>query len=359
MELIHLNIYDVLELIKIKIEGLNPVPSRYLISRGNANGFEELVPEIVDEISSEIKEQATLKSVVHYGKNFPDMDLILDDVRYGLELKSRNNGSWDVPGNSVFESVSDQNYEEIFLLFGSHKKGIPQIKIKYRPYWEVTAGIAVTHSPRFKINMNATESVFETSEDYKKLQNMPEEEKIMFLQSHLRNNTTGLKWFVPPTPHTIKPINLNSMKLEVKAQVISEVLVLYPQDLLNQPRGIYRRSTEHVLVSHFYYRSSFRDFFSASGKWEVNGVHFPKVLNRLYDNREIILDIIKNANTDFKELALASWSDFLDFTFTEEPFKDRYFIILDKIGEQHFAELLNDAKINRLSDFLSNYITFE
>jgi len=109
-----LNIDDVLELVKIKIEKLNPVPERYLVSRGNVNGFEELVPEIVDEIISETSGNINLESVVHYGKYFPDMDLILNGIRYGLELKSRNNGSWDVPGNSVFERVSDQNYEEIF-----------------------------------------------------------------------------------------------------------------------------------------------------------------------------------------------------------------------------------------------------
>lgn len=110
-----MNIYDVLELIKIKIENLNPVPTEYLISRGNANGFEDLLPMIVDEVISELKDDIKLESVVHYGKNFPDMDLILNDVRYGVELESRNNGSWDVPGNSVFESVSEQNYTKSIL----------------------------------------------------------------------------------------------------------------------------------------------------------------------------------------------------------------------------------------------------
>lgn len=137
-------------------------------------------------------------------------------------------------------------------MFGSHKKGVPQIKIKYRHYLEVTAGIAVTHSPRFKINMNTQESVFDSLEDYQKLQNMRDEEKIMFLQNYLRNKTSDLKWFVPPTPDTIKPSHLNTLSEEVKSQVISEVLILYPQDLL-KPRGNnYTRTIEYLLVSLFY-----------------------------------------------------------------------------------------------------------
>lgn len=261
-----MNIYDILELIKIKIENLNPVPAEYLISRGNTNGFEELVPVIVEEIISEIGEKVELKSIVHYGKHFPDMELWLNGTRYGLELKSRNNGSWDVPGNSVFESVGDQDYEDIFLLFGSHKKGIPQIKIKYKHYWEATAGISVTHSPRFKINMNATESVFSTVEDYKNLQNMTEEDKVLFLQEYLRDNTYGLKWFIPPAPDTIKPTHLNSLSDKVKSQIVSEVLILFPQDLLKSKGNVYTRTTEHLLISYFYYSHSLRDFFSAGGQ---------------------------------------------------------------------------------------------
>lgn len=351
-----MSIYDVLELVKIKIESLDPVPEQYLVSRGNVNGFEELVPLIVSEIIAEMGTDSKLEMVVHYGKNFPDMDLIIDGIRFGIELKSRNNGSWDVPGNSVFESVSDQEYEEIFLLFGSHKKGIPRMKVRYKHYWEVTSGISVTHSPRFKVNMNADESVFKSSADYKKLQSMEDEDKILFLQDYLKNNTSGLKWFVPAAPDTVKPLHLNALSDTVKNQVICETLILYPQDLLRPKGNSYTRTIEYLIVTHFYYSHSLRDFFSAGGQWDVNGVKFPQTVKRLHDNREIILDMIKNSNSDWRELAYQSWET-AGFYFSDEPFEDCYFTVLNQLGEMFFPELLKDSKIDKLSNFLLNYTT--
>lgn len=53
-------------------------------------------------------------------------------------------------------------------------------------------------------------------------------------------------------------------------------------------------------------------------------------------------------------MAHESWKS-LDLCFEKEPLKDCYFKVLDTIGEMIFSELLEEVKIGRLSDFLSNY----
>lgn len=348
------DIIYVLELIKNKIESINPVPEEYLVSKGSYNGFENLVPVIAEQISKEI--DGDLKVVSHLGHHFPDMDLILNGVKYGIELKSRNNGSWDTNGNSVFESISEKEYEEIFLLFGTSKKGIPRIKIRYAPYWQVTSSITVTHSPRFKINMDTESSVFTSSDEYEKLRNFTEKEKVMFLQNYLKTNTTGVKWFVPQDDNTIKPTSLNSLDSKLKEKISAEIFILYPQDLLSTItsgalRSDYSRSAEFLIMNYYYYSSSFRDFFSAGGKWEYNDVKFPQVIKRIYEHRQTIIETLENANSAFKELAYDSWNE-LNLSLGKVSFIDDYKKVLDYLGKQSFPTELKESRVNNLSNLL-------
>ncbi|WP_242227312.1 hypothetical protein [Bacillus cereus group sp. BfR-BA-01315] len=349
-----MDILSILEMIKVKIESMNPVPQEYLVSKGSYNGFEDLVPKIAEQVSREIDDD--LKVSLHLGHHFPDLDLILNGIRYGVELKSRNNGSWDTNGNSVFESISDKEYEEIFLLFGTYKKGIPRIKVRYAPYWKVTSSITVTHSPRFKINMDTQESVFSSSGEYDKLRNCTEKEKVIFLQNYLKNNTTGVKWFVPRDDKVIKPTSLNSLDSKIKEKVSAEIFILYPQDLLNTTtkgaiRSDYSRSAEYLIMNHYYYSSSFRDFFSAGGQWEYNSVKFPQVIKRIHENRQAILETLENANLAFKELAYNSWEE-LNLSLEKARFVDDYKIVLDYLGKLNFPVEMKKSNLINLSNLL-------
>ncbi|WP_054745673.1 hypothetical protein [Amylolactobacillus amylophilus] len=258
-----MNIFDVLNLFKSKIEDLNPINKKYLISRGNQNGFEDLVPEIAETIKTEISDTTIFDYKVHLGHHFPDMDLIVNGDCFGLELKSRSNGSWDTNGNSVFESITDEDYQDIFLLFGSKEPGKDHLLVRFDYYWKVTSAINVTHSPRFKINMDTNESVFKDAQEYYQLRDKTEMEKVAFLQNYLKEHTTGTKWFVPQdsSSESIKPTSLNLLPQNIQNQVKAEVLVLFPQDLITSKKANYARAHEFIITNHFYYSSSFRDFF--------------------------------------------------------------------------------------------------
>lgn len=350
-----MEVKDILELFKVNIEALNPIDKKYLVSKGNQNGFEELVPEIAKKIKSDINNVNIFDYTVHLGHHFPDMDLVINQKRYGLELKSRNNGSWDTNGNSVFESITDEDYEEIFLLFGSKEPNRDHILVKYDYYWKVTTGINVTHSPRFKINMNASNSVFANAEEYNNLREMNEKQKVIFLQTYLKKNTSGIKWFVPQseTPESVKPTSLNSLPITVQDQVKSEVLVLFPQDLITSKKADYTRAHEFIISNHFYYSSSFRDFFSAGGKWKYNGVEFPQSVGTLYRLSPKINEILSQASIEFQNLAYQNWEQ-LNISLDKTSFVKDYYKIIDFIGEFNFSQKLNESKINNLSNLLSS-----
>src|SRR5689334_17863290 len=112
-------ILKLLEVLKQNIEAVIPVKADYLKSSSSYNGFENLVSDLLDNFWIEEMAEYKVEFVLNFSHYFPDIDVLIDDVRYGIELKSRTDGSWKINGGSVFESISSDNYEEIFVLFGT------------------------------------------------------------------------------------------------------------------------------------------------------------------------------------------------------------------------------------------------
>ncbi len=82
------------------------------------------------------------------GQRFPD---IVANQFYGIEVKSTKDNHWTSTGSSIVETTRVENVDDIYLLFGKLGGDIPQFKC--RPYQDVLYDIAVTHSPRYLINM--------------------------------------------------------------------------------------------------------------------------------------------------------------------------------------------------------------
>lgn len=114
----NLTIEIVLDTIKNYIES-NHWDEVYFKSKGNDNGFEKLLEDIIPTIEAKFH---NLKINLISGHHFPDIDIFIDNVKYGIELKSSQKGVWSIPGNSIFESISNEDYVEIFVMFGSRKK---------------------------------------------------------------------------------------------------------------------------------------------------------------------------------------------------------------------------------------------
>lgn len=82
------------------------------------------------------------------GKKFPD---IIAMNYYGVEVKSTKEDMWTSTGSSILESTRVQGIERIYMTFG--KLGGDPIEFLSRPYEECISDIAVTHMPRYRINM--------------------------------------------------------------------------------------------------------------------------------------------------------------------------------------------------------------
>lgn len=349
-----MDIIDVLELIRKKIESIDHLEDRFLRSKGNDNGFEELFPLIAEEVANELPPPNSLTVEVHLGHHFPDVDLFFNGLKYGVELKSRNNGSWSTNGNSVLESITGEGYEEIYLFFGSKIPKEKRLLIKFAPYWQTTSNIKVTHSPRFTIDMvNLDNSVFKSKEEYDNLREMDESSKINYLQKFLKENSIGAKWYTAPS-ETISSTSFSDLPLEQKNQICVELLILFPDDLLIGSRNNkYARSAKYLLETYFVYNPSLRDLFSAGGVYSFHNTDFPKIIGTLASLKELIVYTLNNASDDFFELSKDMWKQNLPTDLISTNMYDSFQNILDFIGtEEPYSSLLEQTNANNLSEMI-------
>ncbi|WEB19423.1 hypothetical protein PUW68_12175 (plasmid) [Staphylococcus haemolyticus] len=346
------SINDFLFFIKEKIENTK-VEEKYLKSTSSYNGFEKLFSDLTKDMeinNIEIKE--------NYGHHFPDIDVIVNDVKYGIELKSRTDGSWINNGGSVFESISSQDYKEIYILFGTinKKKYETTYKVAYAPYWTVTESIKVTHKPRYFINMKTQNSIFNKKADYNKIRTMTENEKNNYVQKILRESANKPQWYITEKEEVL-PTLIKDLKKSKVNELITEMLILFPHDLLittginEKGKSDYSRITQYLITNYFYYSPSIRDLFSAGGKFNYNNISFPKIVYQFKIHSPKIIDVLEKQSSDFKEFAYKNWSE-ENIEFSKTNIIEDYKTLLNHLGEKYLKETLKKADESKLTNII-------
>ncbi len=121
----------------------------YYASR-NGTALEDDVKEALDVSAKGTPFENTILKIS--GQKFPD---IIADNLFGIEVKSTNKDHWTSTGSSILESTRVDNIERIYMTFG--KLGGDPIQFLSKPYEKCLYDIAVTHMPRYLINMNLDE----------------------------------------------------------------------------------------------------------------------------------------------------------------------------------------------------------
>lgn len=342
------------------LESKDNLDTSYLTSNGSNNGFEELVKYTIDnDLDLSQFEGHKIVPVFMFGHHFPDINITIDDKLYGLELKSRNNGSWTISGGSVLESISEETYEEIYVLFGSRKIKETHYHIKFKPYWQVADGIKVTHSPRYNLNMDADESdlFYRSQQEYRDAREMSQNDKIAYFKQKISQSVTKPTWYSSETV-TIEPKNFRSLPNKVQNQFKVECLILFLPDILKfskrgQINADYSKVAKYMLSSYFAFSSSTRDIFSAGGQFDYNDARFPKIVQNLRDYQENIKQVLINPklDRDFVELISSNWAT--SYNVNVDLF-DNYKQMLDLIGNQYLSDQLDKCRTPKLSDLIFN-----
>ncbi|NTD96370.1 hypothetical protein G6M26_27075 [Agrobacterium tumefaciens] len=278
------------------------------------------------------------------GISFPD---IIANEYYGVEVKTTIKNHWITTGNSVLETTRKKEVERIFLLFG--KLGDP-VEFRYRAYEDCLSEVVVTHSPRYKIDMNLGKGL--TIFDKIK---MPYDE-LRKLSNPIRPLTDYYKGLLKPgeelwwmdkdgsgeVPSTNMIIRLwSTLSPSEKRGYEAKAFAFFPIILSKDSRK-YNKLAIWLSTSQGVVCTSLRDSFSAGGRvtLTLEGVVFfdlPQVFKTIFDLKERIVQIIKESNPE--ELSL-HWE-------TKVSERNKFSIWLD-MAEYFSGNSIGKGRINPL-----------
>lgn len=247
-----------------------------------SKGAQKLEPEVkvaLDIVAKGTKFENTIEIIS--GQRFPD---IVAAKYYGIEVKSTKEDKWTMIGGSVAEGTRVEDVEHIFILFGKLHK---PVEFRTRRYEECLCDIAVTHSPRYKIDMELPkgETIFDKMgiayDEMRKLDN-PINPVVKYFRSILKPGES--LWWVNGEDATEgeAPAKIRMWKTLSKKE---------REELIAQGFTLW------LVANHGVVSSSMRDPFSAGGQidFEVNGrlyERLPQKYGQLAANKNRVEEIV-------------------------------------------------------------------
>ncbi len=263
---------------------------KYYATRGG-NPLEDDVLVALEESAKGTDFENTIEKVS--GQKFPD---IVAAKLYGVEVKSTKEDHWTSTGSSILETTRVSSVERIYMTFG--KLGGNPIEFLSKPYEECLYDIAVTHMPRYRIDMRLKkgETIFDKIgipyDELRKMDN-PIAPVAKYYRGQLKPGES-LWWTGDNTDEAVSAkIRLwKNVSFDEKRRFMVYGCVNYPEVF----KGDYDRyalwlTSQGVVDSHI------RDQFSAGGKEEFclssgNNVRLPGIFRRVRENSDYIVRLL-------------------------------------------------------------------
>lgn len=299
--------------------------------------LEEDVCEALKNCSKGTKFENSIQLVS--GAQFPD---IIAAHYYGVEVKSTIKNHWTSTGSSILESTRIPNVERIFMTFG--KLGTP-VEFRSRPYEECLSEIAVTHYPRYKIDMNLKkgETIFDkmgiSYDDLRKMSN-PSAPVAKYYRSKLKPGES-LWWSQDveniqeeTVPMTVKLFS--TLDKEEKDIYRVQMVTLFPT-LLGCSQSKYDNPSLWLLTQKGIISTHIRDEFSAGGQVEMKTqtgiiVKMPAIFGRIEKYKKEIIrtlnfssiqTLTENWKENLREDRLCQWCELCAKNYAQED-KSKY-----------------------------------
>lgn len=269
----------------------------YYANRGG-HLLERDVCDAISECAKGTAFQGTIQLVS--GSSFPD---IVANKFYGVEVKSTNKNHWTSIGSSILESTRIQDVERIFLTFG--KLGHP-VEFLSRPYEECLSGIAVTHYPRYQIDMrlNAGETIFDkmgiSYDDLRRMEN-PVAPVSAYYKSRLKPGER--LWWAGDDVETSAPATLrlwSNLTRPEKETLTIKGYALFPELIADgkEIKDKYNNFALWLVTDHGIVNNHLRDGFSAGGQVDLptmtmQMVRMPATFGRINRYRTLIAHTIE------------------------------------------------------------------
>lgn len=227
-------------------------------------------------------------------KYFPD---IVINKYYGVEVKSSQK-DFKTLGGSILESTRKEDIERIFLVFGKLKT---PVEFKARAYEECLYDVAVTHYPRYQIDMDLKENetiFYKAGVSYDDFRKNPMEELKKYYKPRLKDGQS-LWWLDSEEKASSAIVRLfHTLKKNEKDHLISQMLAYFPEIIYLNNNRKFNRAALWLSIEKSIVNTSIRDSFSAGGQCDIFGSTMPKIFFTILEHKETIKNILENTISD-------------------------------------------------------------
>lgn len=247
----------------------------HLYKACSSDELEKVTERLLIDISPAtpfLKEDIRLVS----GHSFPD---IMATDFYGVEVKQTSTAHWTSTGSSIVETTRAPWADKIYMLFGSLGQEPPAFLC--RPYEECLSGIAVTHSPRYLIDMHLREkgekTIFEklrtTYDSFRRNPSRIDMVRQYYVAESLKHGKHEMPWWVGR--HSLsEDLNEETKRLgmwsdsDMQEELKAQMVVLFPEVI----KGDYANAALWLCTHRYLICLNLRDQFTAGGQWKkLNG----------------------------------------------------------------------------------------
>lgn len=286
-------------------------------------------------------------------QHFPD---ILVGDNYGVEVKSTKGNTWVSTGSSIVESLRDEQVQRVYMMFGRLYE--PDIDFRCKPYEECLYDISVTHSPRYLINMDLSDSsqtIFSKMHTpYDNFRNADNQISIVrqyYRDKFRREKRRGeMPWWIGDDVSGSLPSALQQSGGLRMMNILDEYskryltlcgFILFPE-ILGKSMTKYQNFALWLCSRHSVICSSLRDEFSAGGKGNIyindrlKWGSVPKIICNLFSFVNDIRNVFTEHNGVYDEI-----SYYADYYKSGEDLK----VLWERCVQSHFDKLLGKDRI--------------
>ena len=306
-------------------------PNKYTSKGGSA--LESVVMDALEACARGSEFEGTFELIS--GHRFPD---IVAAKLYGVEVKSTNSDHWTSTGSSILESTRVPEVNRIYMTFG--KLGGKSIEFLSKPYEECLSDIAVTHMPRYLIDMHLQKgkTIFDKMKiPYEELRQMdnPVTPVAQYYRSQLKPGQS--LWWTGDNSETVVPVTVklwNTLSKTDKDHLAAQGLVLFPEVLKSGDNNKYNRYSLWLVTEKGIVSTNIRDSFSAGGQETIRiatgvEVRLPAVFRRIKLFRNKIERLLNNIDevalkqywgvSAIKENRLQQWCELIANIVGQDP----------------------------------------
>ena len=268
------------------------------------------------------------------GHSFPD---IMATDYCGVEVKSTKDDKWTSVGSSIIESTRNTTVENIYMLFGKLGGNPPEFKL--RPYQDCLCEIAVTHSPRYMINMELAEkeNIFsKMKKPYESFRLLDEKEKISevrkyYLHKAKMEGKNEMPWWMEETSN----VNLafyNDLSTAKKNDMMVRCYIIFYSMYDSDPQSRYKKIALWLCNHYSLLCPNVRDFFTAGGVCNIlhkgKVLQYPHIVGEVIEKAPKIKKLLDDPDVDL----IKDIDDFWDFKYDKFNLFNSWLLML----EEHF-----------------------